>query len=480
MIIQCEQCSTKFRLDEAKVKDKGVKVRCAKCRHVFTVTKQQDLESAGGALAGLDQPFAPGLDDASTPGAAVREEGPASQPFAAGDPDDVSFAPPAVEPPPAPAGAADFGFSFSDEAADAAAGHEKAAAAANEADFSDFDFGDVAAATAPVSTPQALDFSGGELSAAAPASAPDAAGFDFGDENLFGDAVAPPAHEEPAEPISFDFSVDDFADSLGASEKAPAGKEAASGSAAAKADEPFSLGEIDFGDELTSVAVQHVNPEELKPAQELLFAPLAEAQEKKGPAVGEGPDAAAFLSTQDEELPPLSISSRRKQSPVFMGVAAALAVAAVALLGYAGYSMFGGEKVAKESGRITVRGINAAFVKNSTAGELVVISGEAVNEFAGPRAAIQVKGMIYGPNGQVLASKSAFCGNPLTREQLAGMPLDKIEAAMANQFGDSLDNLEVSPGKAIPFVIVIAKAPADARDYGVQPAGSTVATEKQK
>jgi hypothetical protein len=87
--------------------------------------------------------------------------------------------------------------------------------------------------------------------------------------------------------------------------------------------------------------------------------------------------------------------------------------------------------------------------------------------------------MIYGPNGQVLASKHAFCGNPLTREQLAAMPLDKIEAAMANQFGDSLDNLGVQPGKAIPFVIVIAKPPTSAKDFGVELAGSTVAMGKQ-
>jgi len=49
---------------------------------------------------------------------------------------------------------------------------------------------------------------------------------------------------------------------------------------------------------------------------------------------------------------------------------------------------------------------------------------------------------------------------------------------MANQFGDSLANMEVDVGKAIPFVIVISKPPADAKDYGVEPAGSTVAAGK--
>ena len=57
MIIQCEQCLTKFKLDDAKVKAKGVKVRCAKCRHVFTVTKQQkEMESQPGDVIGFEQP----------------------------------------------------------------------------------------------------------------------------------------------------------------------------------------------------------------------------------------------------------------------------------------------------------------------------------------------------------------------------------------------------------------------------------------
>ncbi|GFE62229.1 DUF3426 domain-containing protein [Geobacter sp. AOG2] len=453
MIIQCEQCSTKFRLDDAKIKDKGVKVRCAKCRHVFTVTKQQqEQEPQPDAETGFERPVAPG------PG------------------DEPSFAPPAAEQSFAPAGDGDFDFSFSESMEDATAGHDKAATPSSEPDFSDFDFGGTAESGSGATESMANDLGGDSLHPAADVSVPDAAGFDFGAENLFGDAVATPVHEEPAEPIAFDFPVEAFADSMGAAEKTSGGKADLGGIEADKADEPFSLGEIDFGDELTSVAVQQVNPEELKPAQELFFAPPVEPQKGEGAAEEA---ATPPLSVPQEELPPLSIISRRRQSPLLMGLVTVLVVLVVAVVGYVGYSMLGAEKVAKDSGRISVRGVNAVFVKNRVAGELVAISGEAVNEFSGPRAAIQVKGMIYGPAGQVLASKNAFCGNPLTKEQLAAMPLEKIEAAMANQFGDSLDNLEVPPGKAIPFVIVIAGPPADAKDYGVEPAGSTVATEKQ-
>jgi len=39
MIVQCESCGTKFRLDDEKVPDKGIKAQCSKCRHIFEVGK---------------------------------------------------------------------------------------------------------------------------------------------------------------------------------------------------------------------------------------------------------------------------------------------------------------------------------------------------------------------------------------------------------------------------------------------------------
>lgn len=38
MIIECDQCNTKFRLDDSRVSPNGVKVRCTKCHNVFIVT----------------------------------------------------------------------------------------------------------------------------------------------------------------------------------------------------------------------------------------------------------------------------------------------------------------------------------------------------------------------------------------------------------------------------------------------------------
>lgn len=37
MIIQCDNCATKFRLDDSRITSNGVKVRCTKCQNVFIV-----------------------------------------------------------------------------------------------------------------------------------------------------------------------------------------------------------------------------------------------------------------------------------------------------------------------------------------------------------------------------------------------------------------------------------------------------------
>jgi Protein of unknown function (DUF3426) len=100
-----------------------------------------------------------------------------------------------------------------------------------------------------------------------------------------------------------------------------------------------------------------------------------------------------------------------------------------------------------------------------------------VNNFGKPRASIQVKASLYGPKGVVLLQKTAYCGNLLSREQLSTLPSVKLDAAMNNQFGDSLSNLAIQPGKAIPFVIVLTNVPKEVVEFGVEIVGSTIASQ---
>ena len=131
----------------------------------------------------------------------------------------------------------------------------------------------------------------------------------------------------------------------------------------------------------------------------------------------------------------------------------------------------------KEEGSIAVKNPAAVFVQNKGAGELFVINGEAVNNFGKPRASIQVKATVFGPKGEVLLQKNAYCGNALSKDQLASLPLTELDKAMANAFGDSLSNLAVQPGKTIPFVVVLGNVPKGATDFGVEVIASTIATK---
>ncbi|ADO74241.1 zinc-ribbon domain-containing protein [Stigmatella aurantiaca] len=58
MIVQCEQCQTRFKIPDEKVTEKGVKVRCTKCQHTFRVSR-----ASTGATPGASAPPVPGPAD---------------------------------------------------------------------------------------------------------------------------------------------------------------------------------------------------------------------------------------------------------------------------------------------------------------------------------------------------------------------------------------------------------------------------------
>jgi predicted Zn finger-like uncharacterized protein len=50
MIVQCEQCNKKFKLNPDLIKRSVVRVRCSSCKHVFTVSRPEKLDVMEAAL----------------------------------------------------------------------------------------------------------------------------------------------------------------------------------------------------------------------------------------------------------------------------------------------------------------------------------------------------------------------------------------------------------------------------------------------
>ncbi len=452
--------------------------------------------------------------DDSVPAAKEEPQAPAAAQSL--DFDELSFEKGAGTPEPAASAAAeslDFG-EFSFDETPGAVKEETAKTAAPSHEFGDFSFQEQPpalqeekGAAAAESTLDFGDFSFEEEAALPQQQAPVSATPAFG-EFQFQEEV--PAEEKPAvAAATMDFGEFSF-------EEAPAAV-VPQQPAAAEADEEFSFGELSFGEDA-----------EPEPAPQPAAAPLAGAAlagaagsaaagQAKGAAIsapaavpGQAPKAAASPldfsfgevppdvapdEFPEDELPPLSIISRRKGRSAFTIAIVAISVIVVLALSAAGlYVLQSGPAalqkldkmgigfVAKwfgmevpEEGRITIRNPQASFYQNPQAGELFVVTGEAINSFRKSRASIQVRVSLYDKSGKVLMQKTAYCGNRLSKEQLTTLPLDKLESIMNNQFGDSLSNLGVKPGQPIGFVVAIANVPKEAADFGVEVVGSTVA-----
>lgn len=415
--------------------------------------------------------------------AAAGEHPESDEPFPAASEFSFGEGEPPVSDPLAPAaGDLDFeGFSF--EETPVAPQESGAKSAEPELEFGEFSFEEGVGAS-------------GEASA----SAPPQPLLDF-DEFSFEEPEAPSG--EASTPAAAE-SVLDFGElSFEAEPLSPAGEGSAAGAAAVAPapdfgeelfhDEagqdapPPSSAPVSFPGEEAAVAIHtEGEPQVEKPREEfgVDFNPALFGEPSK--------EAEAVVPPPEEELPPLAITSRRKGRSLLTVSLVTISVVMVLLLSGAGfYLMQGGpaafEKVglgfvakwfgmeSVEEGRITIRNAVGSFHQNKEAGELFVVAGEAVNSFKKARASIHVKVTLYDKAGKALAQKTAYCGNKLTDEQLATLPIAKLDAIMNNQFGDSLANLGVQPGRGIPFVIAVTGVPKEAADFGVEAVGSTVA-----
>jgi hypothetical protein len=120
--------------------------------------------------------------------------------------------------------------------------------------------------------------------------------------------------------------------------------------------------------------------------------------------------------------------------------------------------------------------LQGSFVENRKEGRLFVIQGQVRNEAGEARSAIAVKGVLYDGKDGVLMQRTVFCGNPLSLDELRGMAFAEIAERMNNQFGDSLANFNVPPGKAIPFTIVFNRLPESLASFDVKLSGSEPAS----
>ena len=421
MLVQCPECTTKFNLDESKIGHDGSKVRCSRCKNVFTVFRPM-TEAVDAQPAPVKEP------------ASKLFEEDASKDRPAGVSDDRKPAPAAAKDP------------FEDDLA---------------AMFEDIK-------PAPKKPSQADDFEddlAAMLDAKKPAGAQKSSPVDDFEDDLAAMLDAKkPAGAQKSSP------ADDFEDDLTAmlDAKKPAGAQKSS-----PAD--------DFEDDLTAMldekmpkaaSKSSVDEDMIADLQGAFQQPLTAKLDEDSLASGSTPAGRTKKSANVGLVVGL----------VFLLLACAGAgvyFLKPGLIGLGpkapGAPAATQEPVVREgAAQIALENVRQYFVPNEKEGQLFIIEGKAVNRFPEARELIRIKAALFDKLGNEVATQEFMCGNVVSLYQLQVSTRADIEAALTAKVGILTNNTNIQSGASVPFMAVFFQTPETVEEFGLEVIQSSV------
>ena len=106
-------------------------------------------------------------------------------------------------------------------------------------------------------------------------------------------------------------------------------------------------------------------------------------------------------------------------------------------------------------GFIALESVKGYYVENQKLSKVFVMEGQAVNHWKEPRSFIRVKGTLVDAKGGKVEEKIVYCGNILLEEDLRSFSREEIANSLASQFGETFSNVNLPPGKSVPFMIAL-------------------------
>ncbi|MRR37982.1 DUF3426 domain-containing protein, partial [bacterium] len=130
----------------------------------------------------------------------------------------------------------------------------------------------------------------------------------------------------------------------------------------------------------------------------------------------------------------------------------------------------------KASPVTAVGGINFAevkerFTKSTASGDLLVISGLAVNEYEYPVGKVRLRGKILDNTGKLLGEIETFAGNLLTDEEMNRLSDKEILAELQKPEGSDMPNTGIRSRASIPFMIVFMNPPKEVDEFIIELVG---------
>ena len=479
MIIECQTCHARFRLDEARIKGRGARVKCRKCGDSIVVLKDS-----------APAPPAPGREGSFDLGSAVREsagEAPASPPPVGNlipFPAPSRPAEPYAAEPPFPS--LEAAKSEKDEVDQA---FERALSAG--AGSSSPSIGETEAA---IPAPPEAGVPPGEEAPAGPVPRPEpdlgALILDFGPEEKLdlppAEKLEPPIGEPPVVESSAEFrgeggfliSDSDALDFLQEKQRDVA------------PEAPQGIGDISL--EISSAPAEGTSsfPRESdasptpgehrdSPTQEGIF--LEGNVTPPAPGRDSFDLRSAVRESAGEAPASPAPESLRPRSSAVPAVAVAVLLAAVGYLGLTTSgrktlegavpgigALWGGKPAATAAPRYDLRSVIGYYESGVASPKILVIKGQVANLSTVEKSGIRIHAALLDNTDAVLVQQAVYAGNVLTGEEIRKGNRDTLSKALGNRFGEGLANINVAPGKAIPFMVVFFDAPAKMESYKLE------------
>ena len=505
MIIECQSCHARYRLNADRIRGKGARVRCRRCGASITVLLEAPPEEgppAAGSVGYLDLGSAvrDSLAEAPAgiPAGATAEPPdnliPFPGPGRAQERTDVETAPARREEDPAP------GFGPS------------APATERPTDEVDLAFekllagsaGDAATAAPFRETERhsepGIGEGAGEPPPAEPAPGAELSGkpdlFSLETHRAHAEEAAPPFPGEGGFLLSDSDTLDFLKESVRQEKPPPAGERQGADISPLLSDTP--VDETASSLRAPSPVGASGPPVVCDISSRLESAPsdAPAGMTIEGNETPASPPPEIVVPPLREEVPPpprteVRAPSRGEPAPSRQGASASrIAAAGVALLVLAGAgyylgftppgrktletvapgvsALLGGKPAAEARPGYDVRNVIGYYEKAAGARKILVIKGQVTNLSAEEKSGIRVFTTILDPSGKVLAEQAVYAGNVIPGDALRKIDPERAAKIFDNRFGEGLANMHVGPGKSVPFMVVFFNAPESIDSYRLE------------
>ncbi len=98
--------------------------------------------------------------------------------------------------------------------------------------------------------------------------------------------------------------------------------------------------------------------------------------------------------------------------------------------------------------------------------KLFVIKGAVTNQGRSAKSGIRVRAELFDNHHKSIGELTVYAGNVIP--EWRSETRESIEAQMSNRFGDKLSNVDVAPGKSVPFMVVFIDPPEGIEEYRLE------------